>query len=80
MIKNLGARNPDIKIGKYAINIEERETGDDNTYPSLNIELDNNDWWLRNTAGERVTWTSQYSTWEINITKWSGKNKWGDTP
>lgn len=78
-VSSMKSRNPNMKIGKYIIASELTSTGNNNYNPSINIESDTNGWWLRTAAGALTTWTTDYSTWIMNMTSWAGNNEWGDS-
>jgi hypothetical protein len=76
-LNNIKSMNPSVKIANYTILIEFADpyAGDE---VARGQELDANDWWLRNTAGEQVTWTTEYGTYEINISDWAPVNALGE--
>lgn len=65
---NLKQRNPDIFVGQYGVMNELRDVANDQAVADSRWKVGNAGWWLRNQAGERVQWTSQYNAWEVNFT------------
>ena len=77
VLRNLKRLHPGIKLGQYTILNE--AYGDPAIAGNTDIAaiLEANQWWLRNSKGEKVQWTSRYHTWEINATHWASANPKG---
>lgn len=71
-VAGIKAFNPNIKLAQYVILQEFSSTVDaaDIRYP-LWQSLNNNNWWLRNAAGNPVQWTPAYGAYNINVTSWA---------
>lgn len=68
-IKNL---NPSILVGQYTVLNEaydnlDRNAAEKDKYHKLYSE----GWWLKDGHGNKKQWTTEYRTWEVNITAWS---------
>jgi hypothetical protein len=79
VVQQLKRRNPGLKVGQYTVL---NEAGDD---PKANAadrdkyeKLDQAKWWLRNAAGAKQQWSSDYGTWDINITRFAAPDANGD--
>lgn len=70
--------NPATKVGQYSLINELKcdSLPDDEVYP-LWQEVNRNDWWLRNAAGERVQWSTSYGNCDLNISSWAPRNAGG---
>ncbi|MEO8164759.1 MAG: putative glycoside hydrolase [Betaproteobacteria bacterium] len=71
VVREIKARNPDILIGQYTVMNEVFDDPADVATADLRAKLDANNWWLRNSAGDKVQWTSAYGSWETNFTQWA---------
>lgn len=76
-VRDLQARNARLLIGQYSVLNEARDVFDDKAMDDVKFKLASENWWLRNAAGERVQWTSNYSAWETNFTRWAKPDKDG---
>lgn len=70
-VRAIKARNPGILVGQYTIFSEAYDDPNDPATVDLRDKLHANQWWLLNAAGQKVQWTAQFSTWEINFTNWT---------
>lgn len=77
-VRDLQARNPNMRIGQYTVLNEARDVHNDTSTADIVRKLNWHKWWLRNAAGERVQWTRQYSAWETNFTHWAKPDANGD--
>jgi Hypothetical glycosyl hydrolase family 15 len=79
-VQSLKSRNPNVLVGQYTILSEANDDPNDPPTQDLRDKLYANHWWLLNAAGQKVQWTAQYSTWEINFTNWTrpdaGGRRW----
>jgi hypothetical protein len=71
VLRNLKRLNPRLKIGQYTILNETYDDPRSKPNAEVHAAVVQNDWWLRNAAGQKVQWTKEYSTWEINISPWA---------
>ena len=72
--------NPAAKVGQYTI-INELKcdmSSGEAMYPMWQ-EVNRNNWWLRNAAGQRVQWNTVYGACDINMTGWAARNAAGQT-
>jgi len=76
-VKNLKRRNPNMLIGQYTVLNEAYNNKDDIATMDKQDKLHKENWWLRNSKGEALQWTTNYSTWEINITHWAKPDESG---
>lgn len=76
-IKGIKAINPNIKLAQYVIaqEIADLVPGDPN-YASWKA-INDNDWWLRDAAGNRTQWTPLYKAYLINPTAWTAADDAG---
>ncbi len=77
IISILKKLNPNLLIGQYTILNEMTDDPNDTAKKKIRNTLYSNDWWLLNSAGEKVQWTDHYQAWEINISEWVTPNKEG---
>ncbi len=72
VVASLKARNPNILVGQYTLlSAAAPYTGTNNANWGLGLKIEQENWWLRDAAGNRATWTTDYGTFDINITKWA---------
>lgn len=71
VVQALKSRNPRLRVGQYTVLNEAYDDPRDAATRDLLDKLDAEGWWLRDAAGRKVQWTSQYSTWETNFTPWA---------
>jgi hypothetical protein len=71
VVKALKERNPKILVGQYTILNEAYDDPYNAADKDKRDKLYASKWWLLNAAGRKVQWTSQYRTWEVNLTTWS---------
>ena len=71
VVRAIKARNPKILVGQYTILNEAYDDPDNRADQDKRDKLYASKWWLLNTAGRKVQWTSQYHAWEVNLTAWS---------
>lgn len=67
-VSRLKALNPKLLVGEYTILNESNNNPADTAQRDVQSKVNASGWWLRNTAGQQVQWTSTYNTWEINFT------------
>lgn len=80
MASDLKTRNPDIKLAQYvAINEARCEATSTEDQYAVTSEVHRNDWWLRNSAGQRVQWTTAYGNCDVNIGSYAKRNAKGQT-
>ena len=72
--------NPATKVGQYSIlnEIKCSLAADQEKYP-LWQEVNRNDWWLRDAAGQRVQWNTVYGACDINISTAMPRNAAGES-
>lgn len=72
VLRNIRARNTGILIGQYT-NLNEAKPSDDPDPVNRDIatKLDQQGWWLRDIAGQRVRWTRRYGAFDINVSGWT---------
>lgn len=68
VVRELKRRNPRLLVGQYGVMNELRDIATDTALEDSRTKVRNSGWWLRNQAGERVQWTSEYNAWEVNFT------------
>jgi hypothetical protein len=77
-VRELKRRNPAILVGQYTVLNEcsdnRKASADDDKID----KLDDENWWLRTSAGAKTQWTAQYAAWDINITRWAPADRNGD--
>ena len=75
MINNIRRVNPNIKLSQYVLLNEwyGTATPGTDTFP-VTTEINNNQWWVLNAAGQRVQWTSAFGAYELNLTQWATTN------
>src|SRR5437773_4790083 len=71
VVKAIKARNPRILVGQYTILSVAYDDPNNAVDQDKRDKLHASNWWLLNVAGRKVQWTSQYRTWEVNLTTWS---------
>ncbi len=71
VVRQIKALNPDILVGQYTVMNEVFDDPADVATADLRAKLDEQRWWLRNSAGDKVQWTSAYGSWETNFTHWA---------
>src|SRR5947207_10215223 len=71
VVKEIKARNPRILVGQYTILSVAYDDPNNAVDQDKRDKLHASNWWLLNVAGRKVQWTSQYRTWEVNLTTWS---------
>ena len=72
--------NPAAKVGQYTIINEIKcDMGSDEAMYPMWQEVNRNNWWLRNAAGQRVQWNTSYSACDLNVTGWAARNAAGQT-
>lgn len=78
-VRQLNDKNPNHIIGQYTI-LNEAPDASNATYAAdkdVGTKLDAENWWLRDAAGNRVTWTTAFSTNDINFTDWTAADAQG---
>ena len=79
LIAAVKAKNPDCKIGQYTVITETKDdTSTGYTNRDIPLKVSAAKWWLRNAAGTRVQWTSQYDAFDIDFTEWAPRDSAGD--
>lgn len=78
-LDSLRAANPEIKLGAYTVLVEYwRSVAPNDTFKLPPFEaIEANDWWVRDAAGRRMSWTSAYRTDLVNITEWAPTDRSG---
>lgn len=71
VVKALKARNPKILVGQYTMLSEAGDDPEDAADQDKRDKLAESKWWLLNAEGRKVQSTSQYRTWEVNVTAWT---------
>ncbi len=64
-------KNPSIKFAQYVNTVELGDFSSSSEYYSLWTATNTNDWWLRDSAGQRVRWSTAYGSYDINMTAWA---------
>jgi hypothetical protein len=73
------ALNPRLKVGQYSILGEAKDNPATTFNDDLIVKLNQMDWWLRDAVtGEKLSWTTLYGAYDINITDWSAPDANGD--
>jgi len=70
-VQAIKAQHPAMLVGQYTVLNEAYDDPGDFASRDLRDKLYESRWWLLNASGQKVQWTSQYSTWEINFTNWA---------
>jgi len=70
VVKALKARNPKILVGQYSILSEAYDDPGNTADQDKRDKLYASKWWLLDASGRKVQWTSQFRTWEVNLTTW----------
>lgn len=79
VVLDLKRKNSTLLIGQYTVLNEWKATNDPlNVRQELSKKLDAEDWWLRDSRRKQKRWTSQYRSWDINITEWSKPDQNGN--
>jgi len=77
-VLSLKAKNPNLWVGQYTII---NEAYDDTVAHAANkdlyYKLYQANWWLRDSAGNKVQWTTAYGTFETNFTEFSAPDGQG---
>ena len=80
VVKAIKALNPKILVGQYSILSEAYDDPGSAADRDKRDKLYASKWWLLNASGRKVQWTSQYRTWEVNLTAWtqpdSDRRRW----
>jgi hypothetical protein len=76
-VRAIKTYNPDVLVGQYTILSEAYDNPRDAATSDLRDKLTASRWWLLNAAGQKVQWTSQYSAWETNSTRWTAPDDGG---
>jgi len=71
VVEVLKERNPKILVGQYTILNEAYDDPYNMADRDKRDKLYASKWWLLNAAERKVQWTSEYRTWEVNLTAWS---------
>lgn len=72
VLSELKSRNPELLIGQYTILGEAPDALDSTSADTdKGRKLDKEDWWVRDSAGNRVQWTPLYGAYDTNITLWA---------
>jgi hypothetical protein len=71
-VNDIRARNPSIKLGSYTVLNEYRNNplATDADYPLVQA-MNTNGWFVKNTAGSLVQWTSLFGTYATNPTSYA---------
>ncbi|OQW51021.1 MAG: hypothetical protein A4S09_10840 [Proteobacteria bacterium SG_bin7] len=78
LVKKIKLLHPGILVGQYTILSEAQNITNPNAANFDKAQkLSQEDWWLRNIAGELVQWTSKHNAYETNITTWTRPDKYG---
>lgn len=72
VVRQLKVLNPRLLVGQYTVLNEAydnlgRNKADEDKYRKLYSE----NWWLKKADGKKAQWSSEYGTWEVNITSWA---------
>jgi hypothetical protein len=67
VVKALKAQNPKLLVGQYTILSEASDDPQNMADQDLREKLDANQWWLLDSAGQKVQWTPEFDTWEVNL-------------
>lgn len=67
VVRALKGQNPKLLVGQYTM-LSEASADPQNVADSdLRDKLDANQWWLLDAAGQKVQWTPDFGTWEVNL-------------
>ena len=77
-VQGIKAHNPRVLVGQYTVLSEAVADKAQSAEPQVIDKLNQEDWWLRNAAGQPVQWTTLYDAWEINITDFAPADAAGD--
>lgn len=70
-VKEIKSLNPNIKVGQYTLLAQAYDNPENIPNADKYNKLYANNWWLKTSDGEKVQWTSEYKTWEVNCTDWT---------
>ncbi|OQW54304.1 MAG: hypothetical protein A4S09_06055 [Proteobacteria bacterium SG_bin7] len=78
LVQKIKGLHPGILVGQYTILSEAQNVTSSSVanYDKAQ-KLSQENWWLRNSAGAQVQWTSKYNAFEINISTWAKPDKLG---
>lgn len=70
--------NPSVKIAQYVITNEAPCSASSSSDQYALVQAVNRtNWWLRNSSGARVQWTTAYGACDINLTSYAARNSSG---
>ncbi|HET9644493.1 MAG TPA: putative glycoside hydrolase [Burkholderiaceae bacterium] len=77
-INGLRSANSGIKLAQYVVlnEVPLSATTTEDNYAVVQA-VNTNNWWLRDSSGSLVQWTSAYSRYEVNLTDWAPANNAG---
>ena len=70
-VRAIKSHNPTVLVGQYTVLSEHTDDKAVSTQDEVIDKLNAENWWLRNAAGEKVQWTTEYGAWDINFTDYS---------
>lgn len=70
VVQSLKAMNPRIRVGQYSILTEQYDRANPAT-DEIRAKLDAMDWWVLDSAGHKVQWTTLFHAWEVNVTAYA---------
>ncbi len=70
-VQSIKALNPKLRIGQYTVLNETYDDAGDASTSDLRDKVSAAGWWLGGGGQKRVQWTKQYSTFEVNFTRWA---------
>lgn len=77
VLQRIKAMNPGIKLFQYTILNESTVATTNDANADVALKLNQENWWLRNAAGQMQQWTTTYNAWDVNITSWMTRDAQG---
>jgi hypothetical protein len=72
VVRAIKKRNPSILVGLYTVLSEAQDHREKFTFQQdKSFKISAERWWLRDSDGRRVQWTTEFDAWDINITEWA---------
>ncbi|MEW6334632.1 MAG: putative glycoside hydrolase [Thermodesulfobacteriota bacterium] len=71
VVQHIKQLNPAVLVGQYTVLNEWFDDPNNTSALEPRAKLTAQNWWLRRADGSKVQWTTQYNTWEINLTDWT---------
>ena len=71
VVRSLKRLNPTILVGAYTVLNESRKNSGTALTKERLDKLEKENWWLREADGKQARWTTEFETWDINVTEWA---------